>query len=192
MTSFITASPLCRIIWRIHCHLLPCMVALVAAPLVAHATPDFTIPAVVCVPGDSETMNAENKPLTAGVVRKEGRNTPPRSYFCPVFNPDLTAAQPTWRHLRLTYSDNTGTKGNISARLFAKSRAKLAIDPPLGTTFQLAQVYSLPAPTVNVVSVALPAALDFHRFTYWLVLDVGSPSRLRSAVIDVHEIQLTD
>ena len=177
---------------RIVCRLLPAFAALGAAPLVAHATPDFTIPAVVCVPGDTVSMNAENKPLTAGVVRKEGRNTPPRVYFCPVFNPDFTAAQPSWRHLRLTYADNTGIRGNISARLFAKSRAKAAIDPPLGVTFKVAQVLSVPAPTINVVSVALPVALDFHRFTYWLVLDVASPSGVTSAVIDVHEIQLTD
>lgn len=174
------------------CRLLPGIAALAALSPVAHATPDFTIPAVVCVPGDTVSMNAENKPLTAGVVRKEGRNTPPRVYFCPVFNPDFSAAQPTWRHLRLTYADNTGTPRNISARLFAKSRAKLAIDPPLGTTFKVAQVFSLPAPTVNVVSVALPGALDFHRFTYWLVLDLASPSGMTGAQLDVHEIALSD
>jgi hypothetical protein len=188
MTSLITHRSLSRIL----CRLLPGAAALGVWPLVSHATPDLTIPAVVCVPGDTVSMNAENKPLTAGVVRKEGRNTPPRMYYCPVFNPDFTAAQPSWRHLRLTYADNSGIKGNISARLFAKSRAKAAIDPPLGTTFKLAQVLSVPAPTVNVVSVALPGTLDFYRFTYWLVLDVASPTWMTSAVIDVHEIQLTD
>ena len=103
----------------------------------------------------------------------------------------FTAAQPSWRHLRLTYSDNSGIRGNINVRLFAKSRAKVAIDPPLGATFKVAQVHSQPAPTVNVVSVALPGALDFHRFSYWLVVDVTSPT-FSSAVVDVHEIQLTD
>lgn len=188
MTKLITARFPRRALHR----LLPAAVVLLATPLVAQATPDLTIPAVVCVPGDTVSMNAENKPLTAGVVRKEGRNTPPRMYFCPVFNPDLTAEQPSWRHLRLTYADNTGVKGNISVRLFAKSRAKLSVDPPLGATFKVAQVLSQPAPTVSVVSVALPAALDFHRFTYWLVLDVASPSLATSARIDVHEMQLTD
>jgi hypothetical protein len=172
--------------------LLPAVAALAGLPLVGHATPDFTIPAVVCVPGDTVSMNAENKSLTAGVVRKEGRNTPPRMYYCPVFNPDFTAAQPSWRHLRLTYADNSGVRGNISVRLYAKSRAKAAIDPPLGATFKVAQVLSLPAPTVNVVSVALPGALDFHRYSYWLVLDVGSPTFATAARVDVHEIQLTD
>jgi len=113
-------------------------------------------------------------------------------YFCPIFNPDVTAAQPSWRHLRLTYADNTGVKGNISVRLFAKSRAKQAIDPPLGTTVKLAQLFSLPAPTVNVVSVALPGTLDFHRFLYWLVLDLTSPTFATAPQIDVHDIQLTD
>ncbi len=187
MPSPITARALRRTVFR----LLPAAAALAATPLAAQATPDFTIPAVVCVPGDTVSMDAENKPLTAGVVRKEGRNTPPRMYFCPVFNPDFTAAQPTWRNLRLTYADNSGSKGNVSVRLFAKSRAKLAIDPPLGTTFKLAQLYSLPAPAVNTVSVALPGALDFHRFSYWLVLDITSPSGLTS-VVDVHDMQLTD
>lgn len=159
----------------------------------AQATPDFTVPTVICVPGNTQTMNAENKPLTAGVTRQAGRNTPPRMYYCPVFNPDFTASQPTWRHLRLTYSDNSAAGGNIMLRLFAKSRAKSGGDPPLGDTALVAQLTG--GPTAGAVSVAtarLPVALDFYRFSYWLVLDLGPLPPGSLIQLDAHELQLTD
>jgi hypothetical protein len=161
-------------------------------PLAAGATPDFAVPAVVCVPGNTQTMNAENKPLSAGVARQAGRNTPPRMYFCPVFNPDVAASQPSWGTLRLTYADNTPAKGNVVVRLFAKSRAKVPTDPPLGATFSIAQVASLPAVGTSVVSAPLTAQMDFHRYTYWFVLEMSSPTGINSPQVDVHELQLTD
>jgi hypothetical protein len=156
----------------------------------AHATPDFVLPAVVCVPGNTPTMLNENKPVLTGVVRHQGgRNTPPRLYFCPVFNPDFTTPKPAWGTLRLTYQVNTATTGDIVLRLFAKSRAKLAGDPPLGTTFVVGQVISVPAPGVHVVSAPLSTPLDFHRFSYWFALDIATFTTAAQA--DVHELQLT-
>ncbi|MBS0447088.1 MAG: hypothetical protein JSR59_14200 [Proteobacteria bacterium] len=166
--------------------------ALAAFPHAASATSDLAVPAVVCVPGNTQTMNAENKPLTAGVVRQMGRNTPPRSYYCPIFNPDLTAAQPSWHTLRLTYADNTAAKGNITLRLFAKSRAKVVTDPPLGTTFVVAQVASQAGVGVREVSAPFSAALDFDRYSYWFVLDLAALTGTVGAQVDAHELQLTD
>jgi len=172
---------------------LALMALLAGLPLAARATADLAVPAVVCVPANTQTMNAENKPLTLGVVRQSaGRSTPPRAYFCPVFNPDITAAvQPSWRYLRMTYADSSGSSGNAVLRLFAKSRAKTPGDPPLGTTLALAQVSSVPSVGVAVVSTALPVVLDFHRFSYWFVLDLQAFTGTTTQV-DVHELQLTD
>jgi len=172
---------------------LPALVATLAlvAPA-AQATPDFALPAVVCVPGDTPTMNSENKPVLTGVIRRQaGRNTPPRLYFCPIFNPDFTASKASWGMLRVTYFDNTSASGNIVVRLFAKSRAKAVGDPPLGTTFVVAQVNSVPAPVVSVVSAPLSTALDFHRFSYWFVVDLTA-SGSSAPQVDVHELQLTN
>ena len=83
-------------------------------------------------------------------------------------------------------------KGNITLRLFAKSRAVLPTDPPLGSTFVIATMNSLPSASVTRLSVTMSNTLDFSRFSYWWVLDLKSPAGTNSPQIDVHELALTN
>lgn len=167
--------------------------SLLGAQAPAFATPDLTIPAVVCVPGDRPTMENGIKLALTGVVRRlPGRDPPPHLYFCPVFNPDFTSAQPDWRHLRLMYQDNTAAAGNVVVRLYAKSRGRLITDPPQGSTAKIGSVSSVPAVGVNLVSAPLPIALDFQRFSYYLTLEMVNPFTSPGSVVDTHEVRLSD
>ncbi len=168
---------------------------LLGAQVPAFAMPELRIPAVVCVPGDRHTMENENKLQLTGVVRRVfGRDPPPQTqfYFCPVFNLDAATAQPSWRQLQLMYQDNTAAAGNVVLRLYAKSRGRLATDPPQGSTALISSVSSVPAVAVNVVSTRLPAALDFGRFSYYMTLEMKGVFTSASAVVDVHELRLVD
>ena len=168
---------------------------LLGVQMPAFATPEFTIPAVVCVPGDRYTMENELKLKDAGVVQRAyGRDPPPRTrfYFCPVLNFEAAAVQPSWRHLQLMYQDNTAAVGNVVVRLYAKSRGRVATDPPQGSTALISSVSSVPAVGVNVVSARLPAALDFKRFGYYMTLEMAGLSGNASAVVDAHELRLAD
>lgn len=163
--------------------LLPVLLCLAAAQGTALATPEFTLPVVVCPPANTQTMANEHKLTLTGVVRQAGRNPPPRTYFCPVFNPDFTSAVPTWRQLRLVYEDTTGLPRNITVRLFEKSAA--------GATL-IATVSSVAAVGVNVVSAPISGPLDFARFSYYTTVQMARPALVTPDVVDVHEVRLSN
>lgn len=159
------------------------ILALAAAHGTALATPEFTVPVVICVPADTQSMAYEHKLMLTGVARQAGRNPPPRAYFCPVFNPDFTSAVPTWRQLKLVYEDTTGLKRNITVRLFEKSAS--------GTT-EIAKVSSVAAVGVQVVAALLPGPLDFSRFSYYTTVEMARPAFVTPDVVDVHEVRLSN
>lgn len=163
--------------------LLPALLCLAVAPGEALATPEFTVPVVVCAPADTQTMANEHKLMLTGVARQAGRNPPPRAYFCPVFNPDFTSAVPTWRQLRLVYEDTTGLRHNITVRLFEKSAAGTAL---------IATVSSVAAVGLHVVAAPLSHPLDFARFSYYTTVQMARPAFVTPDVVDVHEVRLSN
>ena len=156
--------------------------SLSAAHTPALATPDFRVPVVVCPPGNPQTMAHELKLTTLGVVRQSGRNPPPRSYFCPVFNPDFTAGVPSWSRLKLVYADTTGLSGNITVRLYEKGVI----------TKQIATVSSGSAVGLQTAASSIEKPLDFLRFSYYITVEMARPPFVTPDVVDVHEVQLTN
>jgi hypothetical protein len=157
----------------------------------ATASLDLTVPIVVCVPGNPQTMQVDNKLVSEGVVRRRvGRDPPPFLFFCPVSN-SFTSAQPGWTAMQLMYQDNTSAAANIVVKLHRKSRGKLLTDPTQGTTNVIATLSSEPAVGVNVVTTQLRGdPIDFSRFSYYLTVEMVSPTNHVAPVIDAHEVRL--
>lgn len=161
------------------------LAATVFLPAAAWAGPAFRMAAVGCVPGDTTTMNSENKLVAEGVIRRSGRTTPPHRYFCPVFNPDFTTDMPPLARLQFTYADNTGVPANVKVSLYKKS-----LVAPVGLTTLVSQAVSVAGGGVQTTAVPVPEALNFSVYVYWIVIQVAGGGG-SGAVVDVHEVALT-
>lgn len=167
----------------------PVLAGLLAAtallPAAAWAGPAYRLATVVCVPGDTTTMNSENKLVAEGVIRRSGRTTPPHLYFCPVFNPDFTTDMPSLARLQFTYADNTGAPANVKVSLYKKN-----LLAPVGTTTLVSQAVSVAGGGVQTAAAAVPEALNFSVYVYWIVIQIAGGGG-SGAVVDVHEVALT-
>lgn len=153
--------------------------ALCALHSAAHATADWLTVAPTCVPDSLQTLQFGLTSQTGGHVRSAGRN-PPLAYFCPVWNPDDFATAPSWRYLKLQYLDPNASGGGVSAHLYAKNRAN-------GSVSLVASVTSVPSTIVKVLSVPLPASLNFKRYAYYVTLGLDGPD----LPVEAHMVMLT-
>ena len=146
----------------------------------AHATADWLTVAPTCVPDSMQTLQFGLTSQTGGHVRSAGRN-PPVAYFCPVWNPDDLTTTPSWKVFKLQYLDPNPSGGGVTARLYAKSRAN-------GSVSLVASVTSVPSTIVKVLSVPLPAPLNFKRYAYYAVLGLDG----LDLPVEAHMVMLTN
>jgi len=131
----------------------------------AHATADWTTAALGCAPGSLATLQYSQPSETGGYVAS-GRN-PPLTYFCAVHNPDDAATTPSWKYLKLQFSDPNVVGGSIVARLYAKRR-------DTGAVTTVAEVASVPSNGVVTVGIALPGALSFRTNAYYVTIGLDA------------------
>jgi hypothetical protein len=146
----------------------------------AHATADWLTVAPTCVPDSLQTLQFGLTSQTGGHVRSAGRN-PPVAYFCPVWNPDDLTTTPSWKLFKLQYLDPNPSGGGVTARLYAKSRAT-------GAVSAVASVTSASTTIVKVLSVPLPAPLNFKRYAYYAVLELDG----LDLPVEAHMVMLTN
>lgn len=145
----------------------------------AHATADWLTVAPTCVPDSAQSLDFGLTSQAGGFVRSSGRN-PPVAYFCPVWNPDDLVATPSWKFLKLQYLDPNASGGGVTATLYQKNRSN-------GTVALAASVTSTPTTIVKVVTVPLPAPLNFKRYAYYVTLNLEGPD----LPVEAHMVMLT-
>ena len=167
---------------------IPCFlrtVPLIAACLLAgvhagaHATADWLTAAPTCVPDSAQTLQLGLTSQSGGYTRSTGRN-PPLAYFCPVWNPDDLATTPSWQHLKLQFIDPNPSGAGVTAKLYQKNRSN-------GAVALVATASSTPSTTVKVISVPLPASLNFKRYAYYVVLGLDG----LDLPVEAHMVMLT-
>jgi len=131
----------------------------------ARATADWATVPLSCAAGSLATLQNGQTSETGGYVTS-GRN-PPQIYFCAVHNPDDTATAPSWKFLKLQFSDPNTTGGSIVTRLYAKRR-------DTGAVTKVAEVASMPSNGVATVGVALSKALSFRLNAYYVAIELDA------------------
>lgn len=141
-------GPLCPVIGLLCCGIVP---ALAASEQPRAAT--------TCVADDSTP--ASRYSTGSGKITFKGAATGVIDFWCDVSNPASTAhGNPDWSTLLLTARDD-GPKSFVEAKLFKKHRTTGATTAELTLT-------SSDRDGIREDSKALPAALDFNQFGYFL------------------------
>lgn len=156
------------------------LMTLLAWPLAAQATADWTTVAPTCTAASLETLDFGLTSKTGGFIRA-GRN-PPVLYFCPVHPADDFGSTASWNTLKLQYKDPNATGGNVTARLYRKSRSN-------GGVSEIARVSSIAGPGIQVVSQALSKSVLFTDYAYYITIEMALEST--EASVEAHMVMLT-